>query len=140
MTHQRDAEFRWPIRVYYEDTDVGGVVYYANYLKFMERARTELLRQMGFEQDALIADQGIMFAVREAHVQYHKPARFNDLLTVATVVNWIKKASLEFKQVITAADQSILCTSTVRVACITADGMRVASIPNTIKEKLTYEQ
>lgn len=74
--------FHWPVRVYYEDTDSGGVVYYANYLKFMERARTEWLRSLGFEQDVLNAQHGIIFAVRSVTVEYLRPARFNDLLSV----------------------------------------------------------
>jgi hypothetical protein len=77
------TDFRWPVRVYYEDTDSGGVVYYANYLRFMERARTEWMRQLGFEQDALIRDKGILFAVRSASLDYLRPARFNDLLEVS---------------------------------------------------------
>ena len=75
-----ENEFLWPIRVYYEDTDSGGVVYYANYLKFMERARTEMLRSLGFEQDQLIEDLGIIFVVHSLSVQYKKPAIFNDEL------------------------------------------------------------
>ncbi|MEJ1469461.1 MAG: YbgC/FadM family acyl-CoA thioesterase, partial [Candidatus Sedimenticola sp. (ex Thyasira tokunagai)] len=75
-------EFIWPVRVYYEDTDSGGVVYYANYLKFMERARTEWLRQLGFEQDELLEKEGILFAVRRVAVDYLRPARFNDELLV----------------------------------------------------------
>ena len=74
--------FVWPVRVYYEDTDSGGVVYYANYLKFMERARTEWLRARGFEQDVLLGEHRLMFAVRSLSVDYHRPARFNDLLAV----------------------------------------------------------
>lgn len=136
MSAEQDTEFNWPVRVYYEDTDAGGVVYYANYLKYMERSRTEFLRQLGFEQDQLITDHGIMFVVREAHVEYHKPARFNDLIHVSAVVSWIKRASLQFKHVITAADQTVLITATVRVACVTSDAMRVASLPTTIKERL----
>ena len=77
-----DNPFRMPLRVYYEDTDSGGVVYYANYLRFMERARTEWLRALGFEQDHLIRDEGILFAVRSASLEYHRPARFNDQLLV----------------------------------------------------------
>ena len=79
------AEFVWPVRVYYEDTDAGGVVFYANYLKFMERARTEWLRAAGVEQDALLAETGLLFVVVEVNVRYHKPARFNDLLDVTVV-------------------------------------------------------
>ncbi|RKZ59424.1 MAG: tol-pal system-associated acyl-CoA thioesterase, partial [Gammaproteobacteria bacterium] len=75
---QKQKEFSWPIRVYYEDTDFSGVVYYVNYLKFMERGRTELLRSIGFEQDKIQQELGILFAVVSANIQYKKPARFND--------------------------------------------------------------
>jgi len=75
----------WPVRVYYEDTDAGGVVYYANYLKFLERARTEWLRELGYEQDTLMQD-GIIFAVRRVTIDYLRPARFNQLLEVQTTV------------------------------------------------------
>ncbi len=92
--------FVWPVRVYYEDTDSGGVVYYANYLKFMERARTEWLRGRGFEQDALLHEQRLMFAVRSLTVDYHRPARFNDLLLVRSAVVQAGGASLVFEQII----------------------------------------
>ena len=90
----------FPIRVYYEDTDAGGVVYYANYLKFMERARTEWLRECGFEQDQMISEQQLIFAVKKVEVDYMKPARFNDALTVTSSINSYSGASIEFKQII----------------------------------------
>ena len=95
------TEFRWPVRVYYEDTDNGGVVYYANYLKFMERARTEWLRSLGLEQDQLIREQGIIFAVTSVQVDYLKPALFNQLLSVSAEIIETGKASLTFKQEVT---------------------------------------
>ncbi len=91
-------EFIWPVRVYYEDTDSGGVVYYANYLKFMERARTEWLRQLGFEQDELLEKEGILFAVRRVSVDYLRPARFNDELLVSASISKQGRASLTFQQ------------------------------------------
>ena len=90
--------FVWPVRVYYEDTDSGGVVYYANYLKFMERARTEWLRHRGFEQDALLRDHRLLFAVRSLTVDYHRPARFNDQLEVVSEIAATGGASLTFVQ------------------------------------------
>jgi acyl-CoA thioester hydrolase len=92
------TEFSWPVRVYYEDTDSGGVVYYANYLKFMERARTELLRSIGYQQDQLQQELGIIFAVHSANIRYKKPARFNDELNVVTSISALGKASIRFKQ------------------------------------------
>ena len=94
--------FGWPVRVYYEDTDAGGVVYYANYLRFLERARTEWLRALGFEQDALARDAGVIFAVRRVEVDYLKPARFNDALTVHARIAERGRASLVFAQEVIA--------------------------------------
>ena len=93
-----DGLHHFPIRVYYEDTDAGGVVYYANYLKFMERARTEWLRECGFEQDQMISEQQLIFAVKKVEVDYIQPARFNDALTVASSIESYSGASIEFKQ------------------------------------------
>ncbi|ESS72678.1 Tol-pal system-associated acyl-CoA thioesterase [Methyloglobulus morosus KoM1] len=121
--------FVWPIRVYYEDTDAGGVVFYANYLKYMERARTELLRTEGFEQDELMTNDGIVFAVRSLQVEYRKPARFNQLLQVSAEINQLKKASLEFAQLITH-DEQLLVTADVRIACLDINTMKPKAIPD----------
>jgi acyl-CoA thioester hydrolase len=121
--------FVWPVRVYYEDTDAGGVVFYANYLKFFERARTEYLRSLGYEQDQLVANEGIIFAVRSIQVDYLYPARFNELLSVTADVIEIKRASLTFAQRI-CRGQDDLCTSTVRIACLDAKAFRPKAIPD----------
>jgi acyl-CoA thioester hydrolase len=122
--------FVWPVRVYYEDTDSGGVVYYANYLKFMERARTEWLRKRGFEQDMLLREQGLLFAVRSLTVDYHRPARFNDLLLVSSAVVQAGGASLVFEQIIQREyESSVLCSARVKVACIDAETFRARRIP-----------
>ncbi|MDD5321127.1 MAG: tol-pal system-associated acyl-CoA thioesterase [Methylococcales bacterium] len=131
-------KFIWPIRVYYEDTDAGGVVYYANYLKFFERARTEMLRAMGFEQDELIANEGMIFVVRSVQVDYLSPARFNELLQVSTEVTLAKKASLIFEQLITRGDD-VLCKSIIRIACLDANTMRPKAIPENLLELLKNE-
>ena len=86
------TKFIWPVRVYYEDTDAGGVVFYANYLKFFERARTEMLRAAGFEQDELIANEGVIFVVRAVQVDYLSPARFNEQINVSAEVLLAKKS------------------------------------------------
>jgi len=123
-------EFVWPIRVYYEDTDAGGVVFYANYLRFMERARTEWLRSFGFEQDALMEDPGIVFAVRRTEVDYLMPARFNELLSVRSRVVELGGASLTFEQQIARdSDQQLLCKGVIKVACLNNSTMRPARIP-----------
>ncbi len=130
--------FNWPVRVYYEDTDAGGVVFYANYLKFFERARTEMLRSMGFEQDRLIDEQGIIFVVRSVQIDYLMPARFNEQINVSAVVTLAKKASLIFEQTITRGSD-VLCTGTVRIACLDSKNMRPKAIPDILLEPLHNE-
>lgn len=135
-----DDEFLWPVRVYYEDTDSGGVVYYANYLKFMERARTELLRSLGFEQDQLIKEQGVIFAVHSLAVKYKKPAVFNDALLVKTRVSHCGRASLDFSQVVVrAADETELCLAEIKVACIHAERFTPVVMPGIILSKIKRE-
>ena len=133
--------FQWSVRVYYEDTDSGGVVYYANYLKFFERARTEFLRAKGFEQDQLRTELGIMFAVAEAHVKYRRPARFNDALVVTTTVSELKKAALQFNQEITLAafPEQVLCAANIRIACIDEKSFRPCKIPKHLHKELMNE-
>ena len=132
--------FSLPIRVYYEDTDSGGVVYYANYLKFMERARTEYLRHLGFEQDQLIENENTIFAVASVNVDYHKPARFNDLLDVTANIIEFKKASMIFQQkIFRHHEQLLLCSGTVRIASIKADSFRPAAIPQKIREAASVD-
>lgn len=130
--------FNWPVRVYYEDTDVGGVVFYANYLKFYERARTEMLRAMGFEQDQLIVQSSIIFAVRSVKVDYLKPARFNDLLNVSARLSLVKSASLTFVQDISCNDEQ-LNTATIRIACLDSETLRPRHIPDFLKQALNHE-
>ena len=131
-------KFIWPIRVYYEDTDAGGVVFYANYLKFFERARTEMLRAMGYEQDELTANEGIIFAVRSMQVDYLSPARFNELVQVSAEVILAKKVSLTFEQLITRGDV-VLCSSIIRIACLDALTLRPKAIPENLLELLKNE-
>ncbi|MES9844747.1 MAG: tol-pal system-associated acyl-CoA thioesterase [Candidatus Sedimenticola sp. PURPLELP] len=127
------TEFIWPVRVYYEDTDSGGVVYYANYLKFMERARTEWLRKLGFEQDELIEQHGIIFAVRKVEVDFKSPARFNEALSVSAKITSRGKASLVFQQEIKReTDGQLLCSGEVKIACLDAERFRPTSIPQNI--------
>ena len=143
-THHK--EFSWPVRVYYEDTDSGGVVYYANYLKFMERARTELLRNIGFEQDKLQQELGIIFAVHSANVQYKKPARFNDELNVVTSLTSLGKASIDFKQSVylqvshheNAPAGSLLCDAEIKIACLNAESFTSQISPASITQKINH--
>ncbi len=131
------AQFYWPVRVYYEDTDSGGVVYYANYLKFMERARTEFLRSLGFEQDQLRLEQGVLFAVRSLQVDYRRPARFNDTLEISAQVDKIRRTSLIFTQhVVHRGTDDLLCEGQVRVACVDAGTFKPLPIPETLRSEL----
>ena len=123
------------IRVYYEDIDSGGVVYYANYLKFIERGRSEYLRDFGFEQDQLINEENIIFVVRSVNADYHAPAKFNDLLSVQTEIDKISGASLLFAQKITLANK-VLFTAKITVVCLYADNFRPQGIPPFILEKI----
>jgi len=127
------SEFIWPVRVYYEDTDSGGVVYYANYLKFMERARTEWLRSLGYEQDMLLQHEGIIFAVHSLQVDYHQAACFNDLLRVTARLDNPGKASMTFIQkVLRDSDNALLCSGRVKIACLDAGTFRPRAIPGKI--------
>lgn len=128
-------DFQWPVRVYYEDTDSGGVVYYANYLKFMERARTEWLRSRGFEQDRLAGEQGVIFAVTEVDVRYLRPARFNDALTVTARVIERGRASLRFAQTVRRGEE-ILCEGRIRIASLDAAGFRPRAVPDGLFEEI----
>jgi acyl-CoA thioester hydrolase len=132
------STFQWPIRVYYEDTDSGGVVYYANYLRFMERARTEWLRALGFEQDRLVREEGLLFAVRSASIEFLRPARFNDLLTVISGLQHRGRASLTFAHSIIRQHEASqpCCTGEVKIACINADTFRPQAIPDTLLKEL----
>ena len=137
-----DAEFLWPVRVYYEDTDAGGVVYYANYLKYMERARTEWLRSLGFEQDRLAREQGVMFAVRSAQIEYLRPARFNDLLHLISRISHLGRASLTFEQRVIGQGGAgeLLCSGCVKVACVGAESLRPRAIPPTLIAELNGDR
>ncbi|SEO96743.1 acyl-CoA thioester hydrolase [Aquisalimonas asiatica] len=133
------TKFRWPIRVYYEDTDAGGVVYHANYLKFFERARTEWLRALGFEQDRLRDEHGLVFVVHDMNLRFHQPARFNDQLVVTCDVRQARGASMTFHQEILAADQDTrLCDAGLTVACIDNRAFRPRPIPKMIRAEMQH--
>jgi len=128
-------DFVWPVRVYYEDTDAGGVVYHANYLHFMERARTEYLRQFGFEQTDLIEQFGLVFAVRSMQIDFLKPARFNDLLQVKVEVKRLQRVSMTFLQTVLSSDaEQVYCRAEVKVASIAQQTFRPMPIPETLLE------
>ena len=128
------GEFSWQARVYYEDTDAAGVVFYANYLRYMERARTEWLRSLGFEQARLAREHNILFAVRSQTIDYKKPGRLDDLLTVTARLLRHKGAILMFRQTITR-EQELLTRAEVSVACLRADTLKSAPIPRALALK-----
>lgn len=121
------SEFLWPVRVYIEDTDAGGIVYYVNYLKYMERARTEWLRHLGFEH-YLISSEPVFFVVRRAEVDYRQPARLDDDLLAGAEVTRIGHASLHFRQRILRADV-ILAEAVIEIACVDRVSMKPRALP-----------
>ncbi len=130
------GSYQIQLRIYFEDTDAGGIVYYVNYLKFMERARTEYLRSLGFEQQQLFA-QNIMFVVHSLNAQYHHPARLDDLLTVGLEVIKGARSYLVFKQrIVDSKNATLLCEADVKVACLKVDTMKPCAIPSTMRESM----
>jgi len=127
--------FKFPIRVYYEDTDAGGIVYHANYLNFCERARTEYLRHLGIEQDAYLK-QNIAFVVKKMEIDFRYAARFNDMLNVETIIVRIKRASVEFLQQVFNENEQLVFVAKVQVACINSSEMKPMPIPTDILEVL----
>ena len=131
--------FTWPARVYYEDTDAGGVVYYANYLKFIERARTEWLRSFNFEQDQLRTEYGIVFAVRAVEIKYHKPARFNEQLEITVENPILRPASIAMQQSIYKLNEEnseLIAKATVNIVCLHSEQFSPCPIPETIFKAL----
>ena len=126
---------RLSARVYYEDTDFGGVVYYANYLKFLERGRTEALRDMGVDQIAM-KDEGTVFVVRRANVDFLSPARFDDMLDVRTTASWVKRASAAMWQEIWRGDDKLLIAE-VTIACMTLAG-KPTRLPDPVRANLMH--
>lgn len=124
--------FTWPLRVYWEDTDAGGIVYYANYLKFMERARTELLRSFGIHQSRLVQELGIIFAIVSVTVDYKLPARLDDLLVVTCQVATEGHATFSFEQNIwrERVGGELLTTGGTRVACLDHESLRPRRLPD----------
>jgi acyl-CoA thioester hydrolase len=127
--------FTWPIRVYWEDTDAGGIVFYANYLKFFERARTEWLRSLGVGQSALRESVGGMFIVSETSARYLAPARLDDELSVTAALEAGGRASLIIAQQAWRGD-TLLCEGTIRIGWVDAATLRPARIPETILDVL----
>lgn len=142
MTIKNENVFLWPIRIYYEDTDAGGVVYHTNYIKFMERARTEWLRDLGFEQDELREKEGVIFAVRSVQIDYYLPAKFNDELIVSSRVIKFGKASITIEQEVFKKNENenkkndVLCKGIIKVASLDGKSFRPKAMPTRLYENL----
>jgi acyl-CoA thioester hydrolase len=133
---KKEQTFIWPLRIYYEDTDAGGVVYHARYLNFMERARTEWLRALGIEQDQLRRQMQRIFAVRKMAVEYRKPAFFNELLEITTHVSKSGRASIDLEQSLRRKDGEILTLATVNIACLDSETLRPKALPDNLRQLL----
>jgi acyl-CoA thioester hydrolase len=139
MTPTQDAaaEFTWRVRVYFEDTDAGGVVYHAGYLRFMERARTEWLRACGIDQMRLREDTGLGFVVRDMHIDFLAPARLDDELAVSVAVQESRRASMTFVQNVRRyGDDAQLVRASVRAACVDLARMRPAPLPDDLLARI----
>jgi acyl-CoA thioester hydrolase len=135
MAGEMPSAFDWPVRVYYEDTDAGGIVFYANYLKFFERARTEWLRAAGIAQQALLDAEGAGFVVKSAHLDYHAPARLDDELSIRTTVEKLGRASVQFAQQAWRGE-TLLTSAIVKVGCVDIASMRPRSLPEHVADKM----
>jgi len=133
----RAISHREIMRVYHEDMDDLGVVYYANYLRFMSRARSEWLRAAGFDQAAFIRDRRLVFAVARVEMDFLRPARLDDRLAVSATLRGIAAASLDFQQEVELDSGGLLCRGYVKIACVHADTLRPRRIPAELLEKLT---
>ena len=133
--HLSPIVFKWSVRVYYEDTDLGGVVYYANYLKFLERARTEWLRALGVEQTALATEHRVIFVVRSIALEYLKPAAFNDELVVTVELEDTGDVQVFLVQRITRGTEE-LATARVRIACVNTATLRPVRIPRPLTDRI----
>ncbi|MDX1434123.1 MAG: tol-pal system-associated acyl-CoA thioesterase [Gammaproteobacteria bacterium] len=136
----RDGAFIWPVRVYYEDTDSTGLVYHANYLRFMERARTEWMRSHGFELGEVLERYAVLFTVSRLQVEFQKPASFDDRLEVSVEVERLGAASLNLAQRIWRARAELLCRATVRIACVEAGSIRPCAIPKKLMSELKRDR
>ena len=136
--HMVAGQHMFPIRVYYEDTDTGGIVYHSQYLNFAERARTELLRYLGLEQSRIRSEFGILFAVRDCRIEFYRPARFDDLLEVKTRFSNFKGASLRAQQEIWRQEECLVSLDS-RIAAVREDG-RPGRIPSDLRRVMEIDQ
>jgi acyl-CoA thioester hydrolase len=135
MANEMPSVFSWTVRVYYEDTDAGGIVFYANYLKFFERARTEWLRAAGVSQHALLQEHGAIFVVKQTCVDYHAPARLDDVLKLTLSIEKLGRASVLFSQQAWCGE-SLLASASVKVGCVDATSLRPRPLPDESAAKM----
>lgn len=128
------SEFTWEVRVYYEDTDAGGIVYYANYLKFFERARTEWLRSLGVNQDSLLREHDAMFVVKNVSADYHAPARLDDVIKLTLRIEKLGRASIQFVQEAWCGER-LLNTAHVKVGCVDS-ALRPRAVPDAMAARM----
>jgi acyl-CoA thioester hydrolase len=126
--------FCWPVRIYYESTDAGSVVYHAEYLKFFERGRSEWLRHLGFEHAQIKAEHGIIFVVRDLHIKYLQPARFDELLQVVTTLAEVGRSRIVFEQKLQRGDE-VLTAATVEVVCVNCETFKPTAIFPAMKQR-----
>ena len=131
-----ERAFVLPVRVYWEDTDAGGIVYYANYLKFMERARTEWLRTLGCDQARMRNRDHLQFVVTRTDVEFRHPARFDDRLDVDVRVLDLRRASIKLAQHVLSARQALICRAEIRVGCVDTGTFRPRGIPTFLRQEL----
>lgn len=134
--HNMPAQFDWNVRVYYEDTDAGGIVYYANYLKFFERARTEWLRYLDVNQHALQQKHDVLFVVKSVTSEYHAPAKLDDVIKLTLSIQKLGRASVAFQQQAWCGEQ-LLNSAQVTIACVDTT-MRLRAIPSAVAEKMRH--
>lgn len=128
------TEFTWPVRIYIEDTDAGGIVYYVNYLKYMERARTECLRALGFAKAGIMDDKA-MFVVHSLQVDYKAPAKLDELITVEAHIMQVRHSSVIFRQNIWR-DKELLCGAKVKIACVNRNSLKPMAMPDALHSSL----
>ncbi|MGL4827485.1 MAG: tol-pal system-associated acyl-CoA thioesterase [Vibrionaceae bacterium] len=136
---QIETAFQWPVTIYYEDTDIGGLVYHANYLKYFERARTEFLRSLGITQKILLAEQ-TAFVVRHMKIDFLQGATLDDHLVVNSHISELRTASMTFSQLLVANSGAVICKADVKIACINTQQMKPIAIPPFIKSEILRER
>jgi acyl-CoA thioester hydrolase len=135
MANEMPSVFTWTVRVYYEDTDAGGIVFYANYLKFFERARTEWLRAAGVSQQEMLEHHGAIFVVKNTSVDYHAPAKLDDVLNLTLSIEKLGRASVQFTQQ-AWRDDTLLTSAAVKVGCVDAATLRPRPLPDQSAAKM----